>query len=112
METGYVKVASKNEIPVGKTKKVQLDGKEVLLANVGGTYYAVGARCTHRDGDLSRGSLEDNVITCPVHGAKFDVTTGKVVSPPKMGLFHPKIADEPTYMMKIENEDILIKVAT
>lgn len=109
MEIGYVRVASKSEIPVGKTKKVQLNGKEVLVANVGGNYYAIGARCTHKNGDLSQGSLEGNVVTCPNHGAKFDVTTGKVVSPPKMGLFHSKIADESTYLVKIENEDILIK---
>ena len=55
------------------------------------------------------GSLEGNVVTCPNHGAKFDVTTGKVVSGPKIAFLHPKIADEPTYLVKVENEDILIK---
>jgi 3-phenylpropionate/trans-cinnamate dioxygenase ferredoxin component len=112
LETGFVRVASKSEIPVGKTKKVQLSDKEVLVANVGGNYFAIAARCTHKGGDLSLSFLEGNVVTCPVHGAKFDVTTGKVISPPKMGLFHPKIADEPTYLVKIQNEDILIKLAT
>ena len=112
METDFVRVTGKSEIPVGKMKKVQFEGKEVLVANVGGNYYAIGARCTHRNGDLSQGSLEGNVVTCPNHGAKFDVTTGKVVSGPKMGLFHSKIADEPTYIVKVENEDLLIKLAT
>lgn len=112
METDFVKVAAKKEIPVGKTKKIQLGDKEVLVANVNGNYYAIGARCTHKNGDLSQGTLEGNVVTCTNHGAKFDVTTGKVISPPKMGLFHPKIADEPTYLVKTQNEDILIKLAT
>jgi 3-phenylpropionate/trans-cinnamate dioxygenase ferredoxin component len=110
LETDFVKVANKNEIPVGKTKKVQLNGKEILVANVNGSYYAIGARCPHKNGDLSQGSFEGNVVTCPNHGAKFDVTTGKVISPPKMGLFHPKIIDEPTYLVKTENEDVLIKL--
>ena len=109
-ETGFVKVASKSEIPVGKTKKIQLGEKEVLVANVGGNYYAIADRCTHKGDDLSLSSLEDNVVTCPNHGAKFDVTTGKVVSPPKMGLFHPKIVDGHTYLVKVENEDILVKL--
>jgi nitrite reductase/ring-hydroxylating ferredoxin subunit len=103
LETGFIRVAGKNEIPVGKIKKVQWDNKEVLVANVDGTYYAIGVRCTHRKGDLSEGSLEGNVVTCPNHGAKFDVTTGKVVSPPKMGFFHPKIANETIYLVKVEN---------
>ena len=111
METGFVKVATKSEILVGKTKKVQLEGKEVLIANVDDNYYAIAIRCTHRNGDLSQGSLEGKVVTCPNHGAKFDVTTGKVVSGPKIGLFHPKVADEPTYTVKVENEDLLIKLA-
>jgi len=46
----------------------------------------------------------------PKHKSKFDVTSEKVVSSPKMGLFHPKIADEPSYVVKTENADILIKI--
>lgn len=111
METGFVRVAGKNEIQIGKTKKVQLGKKEILIANVEDIYYAIQAYCTHRNGDLSMSSLDGTVVTCPVHGAKFDVTTGKVVSPPKMGSFNSKIADEPTYPVKIENEDILVKLA-
>ncbi len=111
-ETGFVRVVGKSEIPIGKMKKVQLDDKEVLVANVGGNYCAIGARCTHRNGDLSQGSLEGDVVTCPTHGAKFAVITGKVISHPKIGIFHPKIADESTYLVKVENEDILIKPAT
>lgn len=112
METDFVNVANKNEVPAGKTKKAKLGDKEVLLANVGGNYFAIGARCTHKNGDLTQGSLEGNIVTCPNHGAKFDVTTGKVVSGPKMGFFHSKIDDEPTYIVKVENEDILIKQGT
>ena len=110
MESGYVRVAGKSEIPIGKMKKVTLQGKEILIANVNDNYYVIGARCTHKAGDLSQGILEGNIITCPNHGAKFDVTTGKAISPPKMGPFHPKTQDETTYPLKIENEDILVKL--
>jgi 3-phenylpropionate/trans-cinnamate dioxygenase ferredoxin subunit len=110
LESSFVKVAKASEIPVGRMKMVRLEGKEVLIANVSGNYYAIGNRCTHSGGDLSQGSLEGNIVTCPKHKAKFDVITGKVVSPPKMGLFHPKIQDEPSYQVKVENESIMLKL--
>ena len=110
MEANYVRVAGKSEIPVGKLKAIKLEGKEILIANVGGNYYAIGNICTHAGGDLAQSVLEGNIVTCPKHHAKFDVTTGKVVSPPKIGLFHPKASDEPTYQVKVENEDILVKL--
>jgi len=76
---GFVKVAETSEIPAGKMKLVKLEEKEILISNVNGNYYAIVNRCTHRGGDLSKGSLDGNIVTCPVHGAKFDVTTGKAI---------------------------------
>jgi len=110
MESGYARVADTSEIPIGKTKKVIVQGKEILVANVYGTYYAIGSVCTHKNGDLSAGTLECSIVTCPKHKSRFDVTSGKAVSGPKMGLFHSKIADEPVYAVKTENTDILIKL--
>ncbi|MCJ7767194.1 non-heme iron oxygenase ferredoxin subunit [Candidatus Bathyarchaeota archaeon] len=109
-ELGYVKAAEKSEIPVGEMRMVKINGKEVLIANVNGNYYAINNRCTHAGSDLSQGVLEGNVVTCPTHHSKFDVTTGKVVSPPKVGFFHPRIQDEPSYPVKVENEDIMVKL--
>jgi 3-phenylpropionate/trans-cinnamate dioxygenase ferredoxin subunit len=60
-------------------------------------------------GELSKGLLEGNTLTCPRHKAKFDVTTGKVVSGPKVPLMHPKIKDEPVYAVKVEGKDILLE---
>jgi nitrite reductase/ring-hydroxylating ferredoxin subunit len=110
LESGYITAAEKSEIPAGKMKKVTLQGKAVLLANVNGNYYAIEGKCTHMGGDLSQGSLQGSIVTCPKHGAKFDVTTGKVISPPKVAFFHPKIKDEPSFAVKVENENILIKI--
>jgi 3-phenylpropionate/trans-cinnamate dioxygenase ferredoxin subunit len=110
MESNYVKVAEKSEVPVGKLKAVMVEGKEVLIANVDGNIYAIGLKCTHAGGDLSKTTLEGNFVTCPKHHAQFDVTTGRAVSQPKMGFLHPKANDEPTYQVKIENENIMIKI--
>jgi nitrite reductase/ring-hydroxylating ferredoxin subunit len=107
---GFVKVGKLSEVPVGRMKMFKVGEKEYLVANVNGNYYAMGNRCTHASADLSQGSLEANVVTCPKHKSKFDVTTGKVISGPKMPLIHPKIEDEPSYEVKVEGNGLLLKI--
>jgi nitrite reductase/ring-hydroxylating ferredoxin subunit len=79
----YVEAAKVNEIPSGKMKHVELDGKEIVASNVNGKYYAMDDRCGHMNALLSMGNLSnDNLVTCPMHGARFDVTNGKKVKEP------------------------------
>ena len=79
----YVEVAKVNEIPSGKMKHVELDGKEIVVSNVNGKYYAMDDRCGHMNALLSMGNVSnDNLVTCPFHGARFDVTNGKKVKEP------------------------------
>jgi nitrite reductase/ring-hydroxylating ferredoxin subunit len=107
---GFVKVGELSEVPAGKMKMFKVGEKEYLVANVSGNYYAIGNRCTHASADLSQGSLEGNIVTCPKHKSKFDVTTGKVISGPKMLFIHPKINDDPSYEVKVEGDAILLKI--
>ena len=78
----YIKVATTSELAPGQAKRVVAQGKRIALFNVGGSYHAVDDTCTHRGGPLSEGQVEGNVVTCPWHGAKFNVTTGEVLGPP------------------------------
>ena len=105
----FIRVAETSEVPLGQMKVVKLAEKEVVIANVNNVYYAMENSCTHMHGELSKGLLEGNTLTCPKHKAKFDVTTGKVVSGPKVPLMHPKIKDEPVYAVKVEGKDILLE---
>ncbi|MBF0517059.1 MAG: Rieske 2Fe-2S domain-containing protein [Nitrospirae bacterium] len=58
-----------------------LDGSTpVLIANVGGNFYAVGGVCPHMRCRLAKGTLSGGTVTCPCHGASFDVKTGKILS--------------------------------
>jgi 3-phenylpropionate/trans-cinnamate dioxygenase ferredoxin subunit len=106
----FVKVGKLSDIKEGTMKKYEVRGEEILVSNIGGKLYAINNKCTHRNGDLSNGKLEGNIVTCPKHGSKFDVTTGKVVSGPKIPLLKLKINDEKKYDLKIEGEEILIKI--
>lgn len=104
----FVKVAEASEIGPGEMKRVDLGGVEVLVANVGGVFHAIGNRCTHRGGDLSAGTLEGRVVTCPRHGSRFDVTTGEALSGPKVLLLRLGTGDEPTYELRVEGGSILL----
>ena len=104
-----VKVAETSEIPPGQMKVVKLAEKEVMISNMNNVYYAIENSCTHMRGDLSKGTLEGNTVTCPKHKAKFDITNGKVISGPKIPLMHPKIKDATTYTVKVEGKDILLE---
>jgi nitrite reductase/ring-hydroxylating ferredoxin subunit len=105
----FVKVAETHEIFPGKMKMVKLEDKEVLIANLNGKYYAIAGRCTHRGGNLSEGFLDGNIVTCPLHGSKFDVTTGKAISGPKIAFLKFKTKDEPFFEVKVEGKNIWIK---
>lgn len=110
MDSGFVYATKASEVPAGKTKKLPLGDFGVLIANIDGGFYAVDALCTHYGGDLSAGTLEGKILTCPNHGAKFDVTDGKVVSPPLEPLDHPVIEDLIVYPLRFENGEIYIKI--
>lgn len=103
-----VKAADTSEIPVGKMKAVEIQGKEILLANVAGTYYAIGNRCTHMGMGLSGGVLSRNEVTCPKHHSVFDVTTGKAISGAKIFGTTIAVKDEPTFVVKVEAGSIYL----
>jgi 3-phenylpropionate/trans-cinnamate dioxygenase ferredoxin component len=106
----FVRVADKAELPANKMIVVLVGGKEVLLANVGGSYYAIANKCTHLGGSLGKGVLEGSIVTCPRHGSRFDVTTGKNVRGAKIGLIKMNVSDEQSYVVKVEGSDIMVGV--
>ena len=82
----FVKVAKVSEITAGTMKHIESGGKEICIVNIGGRFCAIGDRCGHENARLSRGSLMDNIVTCPMHSSKFDVATGKLISGPVLEL--------------------------
>ena len=103
MGEGFVRVADTKDIAPSQMKEVQVDGESVCIANVDGNYYAIGSICTHEGGPLADGTLDGYEVECPWHNSKFDVRTGDVISPPAN-------EPEPAYEVKIEGNNILIKL--
>lgn len=99
----FVKVAKTDEIVPGQGKMIEVGGKKIALFNVEGSFHAIDDTCTHRGGPLSEGSLDGNEVTCPFHGARFDVTTGGVLGPPaSQGVAR--------YNVRVEGGDIEVEV--
>src|SRR3989304_2318083 len=78
----YVKVAQASEIEPNQGKLVEVQGKKIALFNVDGKFHAIDDTCTHRGGPLSEGELDGDAATCPWHGARYNITTAAVLSPP------------------------------
>jgi 3-phenylpropionate/trans-cinnamate dioxygenase ferredoxin subunit len=97
----FVLVAQTSEIAPGQVKVVAVEGQAICLANASGRFYAFADVCTHDDGPLAEGELDDCAITCPRHGARFDISTGAVLS-------FPAVVPIPVYDLKVEGTAILV----
>ena len=98
-----IKVAETKDVPAGKAIAVDVQGVNVAIFNIDGSYHAVDDTCTHKGGPLSEGELEGTVVTCPWHGATFDLCTGNHLGPPApAGVTRREV--------KIEGGDVMVKV--
>jgi nitrite reductase/ring-hydroxylating ferredoxin subunit len=128
---GYVEAGKVSEISNGHMKHAEINGKEIVIANLDGKFYAFSERCGHMNARLSRGNINQNIVTCPFHAAKFDITSGKKIGepvleiPPGMDPLPPtwqkymeivgqemsyiKTYDQETYEVKVEGDTIKVK---
>jgi 3-phenylpropionate/trans-cinnamate dioxygenase ferredoxin component len=101
---GKIIVGKAADIPMGKMQKIIADGKEILVINIEGHFYAMDDTCTHAGASLSEGALEGAVLTCGWHGAKFDCKTGKLHACPA------KIKDLNSYKVIVESENVFLEL--
>lgn len=99
----YLAVAGTREVPPGTSKACEVQGRRIAICNVEGVFYAVDDRCTHDSAPLDQGTLDGNVIECPRHGARFDVTTGRA-------LCLPAVRPIATYPVRIEEDVIQVEL--
>jgi nitrite reductase/ring-hydroxylating ferredoxin subunit len=98
MQAGLMK-----DVPPGTMKGSKAGETKVLVSNIGGSFYGIGDRCTHRGCALSKGRMEGEVVTCPCHGSKFNLKTGAVVK-------GPAEEPEPIYPVTIEGDGLWVDV--
>lgn len=98
----YVTVAKVSDLDAGSGMVVAVNGKDVALFNVGGTFYAIDNTCRHQGGPLGEGMLEGKVVTCPWHVWEYDVTTGEFCA-------NRSIKVE-TYPVQVEGDEVKVAV--
>lgn len=90
-----------SEVPEGTCKAFSVNGKGVALHHVEGKFYATQDFCRHKGGSLGKGTLEGAVVICPLHGWRFDVTTGDCLTQPhcrKLALFPTSVVDDKVHI--------------
>jgi len=95
--TQWHSICKANELPPDTRKAVVINSIPILIFNLEGDYYAIQNRCTHQDFPLLEGELEDDILMCPLHGAKFSIKTGEAKA-------SPAFVDVPTYPTRVEDE--------
>ena len=100
---GKIIACKANELASGSMKKVTVDGKEIVVANVNDNYFACSDTCTHSGASLSEGTIDGSTITCGWHGAQFNCTNGELEK------FPATINNLQSYNVTIESGDVFIE---
>jgi nitrite reductase/ring-hydroxylating ferredoxin subunit len=100
--TGFVKMATLDELPPGGSKEVEYKGRIVALFNVNGAITAIDGICPHQGGPLADGPIQGQCVTCPWHGWQFDVVSGQCDVNKKV--------KQDVFEVKVEGTDVLVNV--
>lgn len=102
-ECEFVKIAQTEELSSGERIFVEIDDLSIVVFNIAGTYFAIANVCSHDDGPIGEGDLEQYTVICPRHGARFDIRTGKVLS-------LPAFVDIPAYPVRVVDGQIEVGI--
>lgn len=92
----WIDIGLISEIANQNCKIIEINQVPIAIFNLDGSFYAFEDNCPHQHLPLADGLVENNTITCPYHGAKFDIVTGDVLSPPacdKLKTFATRVLD-------------------
>ncbi|MFQ6025420.1 MAG: Rieske (2Fe-2S) protein [Nitrosopumilaceae archaeon] len=101
---GKIMVGKTSDIPPGKMQKVTADGKQILIANVDGNFFAMDDTCTHSGASLSEGTIDGSTVTCPWHGSTWDCKSGKLIA------FATKLNDLNSYKVVVESDSVFLEI--
>ena len=95
----YIELTPLDQLPPGERLFAEVGGKSIVIFNLAGKLFAIGDVCSHDNGPVGDGDIEETEVICPRHGARFDVRTGKATS-------LPAIVDIPAYPLRVVNSMI------
>lgn len=99
----YVRVARTSDVAEGTGQYFDVDGQPIAIWHIDGNFFATTDVCSHEEASLAEGELEGEVVECPLHGARFNVRTGKVLS-------LPAVVGIKTYPVRVLDDAVEIEV--
>lgn len=99
----YVRLCKTSDAPAGVMKQFIIRGNEILVVNQNNNYHCLDARCTHAGAPLAEGELDGEVLTCPWHGSRFNITSGAVIKGPAKEALR-------VYNNRVEGDYLLIEI--
>ena len=94
LQLEYFQIAPLAELPSGERLFIEAGGRSIVIFNLAGNLYAIGDVCSHDNGPVGDGEIEENEIICPRHGGRFDIQNGKATS-------LPAVVDIPSYPVRV-----------
>ena len=101
LQVEFLEIAPVAELPEGERLFFEAAGRSIVIFNLAGKLYAIGDVCSHDNGPVGDGEIEEHEIICPRHGARFDILTGKATS-------LPAVLDIPSYPVRVMGDMIEI----
>ena len=105
MKSEIIDICSVAELPPGGMRVVEWEDLEIGVFNCNGTIYAIEDRCSHDNGTLAEGTLDQDrcTVECPRHGSEFDLRTGKPLT-------LPAYVPVETFPVLVEDDTIKVEV--
>jgi nitrite reductase/ring-hydroxylating ferredoxin subunit/uncharacterized membrane protein len=100
----FVNVGSCTDFPENTMRRVEVDGMAALVVRLDGRLRAIAATCSHAGGPLEEGDLNESVVTCPLHGARFDVCSGRALS-------GPATFSQPVFEVRERRDNVELRLA-
>lgn len=97
MSSSFTRVLKAADVPSGTKKAVEVGDKSILICNSNDRLYAVSNICSHAEEKLEAGRLFKSWVACPVHGARFELATGKAMNLPAtqpIATFEVRVVDD------------------
>jgi nitrite reductase/ring-hydroxylating ferredoxin subunit len=101
-QEGWVRVAARADLADGAAFATKLGHRPIALYRLDGEIFALDDVCTHALALLSQGFIEDGAVECPLHGARFDIATGRCLAPPAS-------VDLRSYTVRVEGDDVYVR---
>ena len=99
-----VVVGKTSEVQDGKLMHITAGGKEIVVTKLDGNYYAMDNVCSHAGANLHEGELNNSELTCPWHGARWDIKTGNLIS------FPQKLKPLQSHEISIEKDTLYVEI--